>query len=107
MEEEEETEKEDEEKVVLFPDKDPPEIPDLYPIRMDRLLRERVEYAVLRFPNYLKHEAPRTFREKYPKPSLEGLLELGRLKGYWHPLEEARAGELLAKALSGEEREVS
>ncbi|MEN2983397.1 MAG: hypothetical protein ABDH20_13215 [Thermus sp.] len=62
----------------------------------ERSLEERVDYALARYRGFYRNEAPRTFREAYPEePTPEGVLALGRLRGYWEPEEEAEAARLI------------
>lgn len=61
-----------------------------------RPLEEEVEYARIRYRGFYAHEAPRWFRGKYPpEPTIEGVLALGRFKGYWKEEEEEEARRLL------------
>lgn len=72
----------------------------LYP---ERPLAERVEYALTRYRTYYRHEAPKGFRAAYPPdPTPEGVLALGRLKGYWREEEEQEARALIGRLLEVE-----
>lgn len=65
-----------------------------------RSLNDRALYALSHYRTFWRHEASRDFREQYPEaPNLEGLLALGRMKGYWHPLEEEAAARILSGLL--------
>ncbi len=68
-----------------------------------RPLEERVEYALSRYRTWYHNEAPREYKEKLPeKPTVEGVLYMGKLKNYWHEVEEPMAKKLLRRKLGGE-----
>lgn len=68
-----------------------------------RPLEERVEYALSRYCTWYHNEAPREYREELPEePTVEGVLLMGRLKDYWHQVEEPMAKKLLRRKLGGE-----
>jgi len=66
---------------------------ELFP---SRPLEEEVEWARIRYRTFYAHEAPKWFRREYPpEPTVEGVLALGRFKGYWKEEEEEEARRLL------------
>jgi len=66
-------------------------------------LRERVEYAVWRYPVFWRNEAPKIFRETYSEqPTIEAVLEMGRIKGYWHRREAPVAERFLRELVPAE-----
>lgn len=67
-----------------------------------RPLEERVEYAISEYRAWYHNEAPREYREKLPEePTVEGVLHMGKLKDYWHKIEEPAAKKLLRRKLGG------
>lgn len=65
-----------------------------------RPLKDEVEWAWIRYRGFYDHEAPRWFREKYgPEPTLEGILALGRFKGYWKPEQHEEARRILGEMM--------
>lgn len=64
-------------------------------------LKERVEWALKRYEGFYRYEAPESFRKKHPsEPTLEGVLALGNLKGYWKLWENQEAEEILKRLLA-------
>lgn len=69
-----------------------------------RPLEERVEYAISRYPVWYHNEAPKEYREgQTDKPTVEGVLYMGRLKDYWHKVEEPAVKKILRRKLGGED----
>lgn len=65
-------------------------------------LKARVEWALKRYEGFYRHEAPESFRKKHPSaPTLEGVLDLGRLKRYWKPEEDLEAQRILEGLVTG------
>lgn len=66
-----------------------------------RPLKGRVERAIMRYPLFWSKEAPKGFREKYPEqPTVEALLEMGRIKDYWHRVEVPAAEKFLRELIA-------
>jgi len=66
-------------------------------------LEERVEYALSRYRTWYHNEASREYREKLSEePTVEGVLCMGKLKDYWHEVEEPMVKKILRRKLGGE-----
>jgi len=91
--------------ITPLPDKAQAELIHLLKAPLDEIIPQRTpdelaEYAMGRYVTYYKNEAPKDFRTRFhPTPTLEAVLELGRIKRWWSVEQESQVRQALAKHL--------